>query len=446
MGIDFIGFRGTFDLVDKDIQKPIEYCLYARKSSESDERQAMSIDSQVKEMYAMAKRDNLEIKEIRQESHSAKESGQRPVFNSLLSDLRKSVFNGILTWAPDRLSRNAGDLGMLVDLMDQGKLAQIRTFSQSFSNNPNEKFLLMILCSQAKLENDNRGINVKRGIRAKCEMGWRPGPPPIGYFNRSFAGTKDIVIDPDRAETVKEMFHRVAELGHSGRVIKIWMDKEKFTTRAGKSLPLSQIYQILKNPFYYGRFEYPVKSGIWYQGKHPPLITKEIYNQVQHQLITAPKAKWGSKVVIFKGLFKCGRCKDNIIGEEKIRKVKVGPSRRHVYYHCARQMGECREDYINEEKLIKEIIRYINFMEIAHPNFLNFEGPLSQSIETYRTTREEILYQQNINPKCNPMGMKEYSQYILYNGTIEEKRDLVKALGRQMYIQNQTITSSPTAT
>lgn len=71
----------------------------------------------------------------------------------------------------DRLSRNAGDLGSLVDLMDSNKLQQIRTYGQSFSNTPNEKFLLMILCSQVKLENDNRGVNVKRGIRAKCETG-----------------------------------------------------------------------------------------------------------------------------------------------------------------------------------------------------------------------------------------------------------------------------------
>ena len=162
----------------------IEYCLYARKSSESDERQAMSIDSQIHEMRTLATRDHLEIKEIREESHSAKESGHRPVFNQLLSDIRAGMFSGILTWAPDRLSRNAGDLGMLVDLMDQGKLAQIKTFSQSFSNNPNEKFLLMILCSQAKLENDNRGINVKRGLRAKCEAGWRPGSCPTGYYER----------------------------------------------------------------------------------------------------------------------------------------------------------------------------------------------------------------------------------------------------------------------
>lgn len=101
-------------------QEPIKtrYCLYSRKSSESEERQVLSIDSQVKEMLQIAERDGLEVVEIRRESHSAKNSGQRPVYNELIEDIRKGRFNGILTWAPDRLSRNAGDLGSLVDLMD----------------------------------------------------------------------------------------------------------------------------------------------------------------------------------------------------------------------------------------------------------------------------------------------------------------------------------------
>jgi len=273
----------------------IEYCLYARKSSESDERQTMSIDSQVKEMKDLAQKNNILIKEIRQESHSAKSSGQRPVFNQLIADIKTGIFNGILTWAPDRLSRNAGDLGMLVDLMDQEKLLQIKTFSQTFTNNPNEKFLLMILCSQAKLENDQKGINVKRGIRAKCELGWRPGPPPIGYFNRSFAGVKDIVVDPDRGATITEMFRKVAEEKASGRTIKKWLDDIKFTSRSGNEIHLSMIYLMLKNPFYTGEFEYPVKSGNWYKGSYPPLISKETFNKVQKQLITCPKPKWGEK-------------------------------------------------------------------------------------------------------------------------------------------------------
>jgi len=164
---------------------PLQYCLYARKSSEDDERQALSIDSQIKEMVAVAQREKIEIAEIRRESHSAKASGQRPVFNQLLGDIRGGMFSGIVAWAPDRLSRNAGDLGSLVDLMDSKHLEEIRTHGQKFTNSPNEKFLLMILCSQAKLENDNRGINVKRGLKNKAEMGVRPGVAPLGYLKMS---------------------------------------------------------------------------------------------------------------------------------------------------------------------------------------------------------------------------------------------------------------------
>lgn len=397
----------------------------------------MSIDSQIKEMKDLARKENLLISEVRQESHSAKISGKRPVFAQLLFDIGKGVFNGILTWAPDRLSRNAGDLGMLVDLMDQEKLLQIRTFSQMFSNNPNEKFLLMILCSQAKLENDQKGINVKRGIRAKCEMGWRPGPPPIGYFNRSFAGVKDIVVDPERGPVIKEMFKKVSENGDSGRMIKRWLDGIGFTTRANKKLTLSIIYQMLKNPFYYGEFKYPIKDGVWYLGKHQPLISKATFNKVQEQLKTSAKSPWGEKIITFKGIFKCGVCKGNIIGEDRFRKRKNGlPPRQHIYYHCARQLKSCPEPYISEEKLVKQILRYINFMNIAHPDFLKLTYKLQNSVSTYKSIREEILCEQNINPNRDSIDPVNFARYILMNGSIQEKRDLVLALGKQMYIKN----------
>ena len=101
------------------VAQKVKYCLYARKSTEQDEKQALSIDSQIKEMMAIAERDGLEIVDIRREAHSAKDSGQRPIFKELLEDIRRGRYTGILTWAPDRLSRNAGDLGSVVDLMDE---------------------------------------------------------------------------------------------------------------------------------------------------------------------------------------------------------------------------------------------------------------------------------------------------------------------------------------
>lgn len=67
---------------------------------------------------AIADRLNLNIVTIKREAHFAKDSGQRPVFKELLEEIRNGTYDGIMAWAPDRLSRNAGDLGSLVDLMD----------------------------------------------------------------------------------------------------------------------------------------------------------------------------------------------------------------------------------------------------------------------------------------------------------------------------------------
>lgn len=95
----------------------LKYCLYACKSTESEERQVLSIESQVKEMLELAAKENINVVDIRRESHSAKSTGERLVFNELLGDIQSGKFNAIITWAPDRLSRNAGDLGAIVDLI-----------------------------------------------------------------------------------------------------------------------------------------------------------------------------------------------------------------------------------------------------------------------------------------------------------------------------------------
>ena len=124
-----------------------------------------------------------------------------------------------------------------------------------------------------------------------------------------------------------------------------------------------------------------------------------------------------------------------------MRKRKVGEPRRHVYYHCARQMNKCTEPYISEEKLIKQILRYINFMNIAHPNFLKLTEVLKTNIASYLSIREEILYEQDISPNSRPLDSVNFARYILSNGTIQEKRDLVKALDRQLFIKNGYITS-----
>jgi site-specific DNA recombinase len=420
------------------IEEKIKYCLYARKSTESDEKQALSIDSQIKEMLQIAEREGLEIIDIRRESHSAKDSGQRPVYQELLEDIRRGRFNAVLTWAPDRLSRNAGDLGTLVDLMDQKLLLEIRTYGQHFRNSPNEKFLLMILCSQAKLENDNKSINVKRGLRTRVEMGLLPGRAPTGYLKEKRMDRKcESILDPDRAPIIRKMFEKVAYERWSGRKVYHWLKFEmNLKTAAGnKNLTLGNLYTILQNPFYYGVFEYPKNSGSWYQGKHEPLITKELFDAVQAQIKTNI-LRVESKEFAFTRLMECGLCGSGITADEKFKKLKHGGVNRHVYYGCTKVRDRfCKCGYLNEDELIEQLV---NLMDTIDINEIGIREKIKTEVERFKKFQSCLL---GIKEKIlvQDIDIRAYIKYLLREGTMAEKRELLGCLKGKMFLKEKQI-------
>lgn len=431
---------GTTALIGNPIVLPAikpRYCLYARKSSEQDELQALSIDSQIKEMLQIAERENLEIIDIRREAHSAKDSGQRPVYKELLEDIRRGRFNAILTWAPDRLSRNAGDLGSLVDLMDQKLLLEIRTYGQHFRNSPNEKFLLMILCSQAKLENDNKSINVKRGLKTRVEMGLWPAPAPTGYLKEKRLDRKcETLIDPLRAPIIKQMFEKVAYEKWTGRKLYHWLKFEiNFKTVGNKNLSLGNIYRILDNHFYYGTFEYPIKSGSWYQGKHEPIISKELFNSVQLQ-VKSQFVRTEGKEFAFTKLMTCGSCGSGITADEKFKKQKNGNIHRYVYYGCTKSKDRnCKESYINEKDLIEQFKSLVERVDLDE---LEINEKIKLDVERFNKFRKMVL---GVKDKVTSKGIdiKEYMNYVLVEGSNVEKREVISCLKSQIEIKNKVI-------
>jgi len=403
---------------------PTKYCLYARKSTESEERQVLSIDSQIKEMLQMAEREGLEIVAMKRESHSAKETGQRPVFNEIIEEIRAKKYNGILTWAPDRISRNAGDLGKIVDLMDAGLLEEIRTYGQKFSNNPNEKFLLMILGSQAKLENDNRGINVKRGLRTRVEMGLWPGVAPLGYFNQKHMDKKcEVIIDEDRAPIVKKIFEKMAYDKMSGRKIHQWLKFEiNFKTPGNHSLALGNIFRIIQNDFYYGTFEYPRESGNWYKGKHEPIVSKELFDKANEQL-KRDKIVRQSHEFAFTKLMICGLCGSGISAEEKYKQLKNGTVAKYIYYGCGRSRDrQCKNTYLKEEELIEQFIRV---MDEVNLNEVGIKYKFEEELKRFNKFQKGVLGTTNTTVKHKEVDMRAYAKYILRDGTNEEKRELM---------------------
>jgi DNA invertase Pin-like site-specific DNA recombinase len=416
----------------------VKYCLYARKSTESEERQILSIESQVHEMLQIAEREGLEIVDIRRESHSAKDSGQRPVFKEILMYIKSGRYSGILTWAPDRLSRNAGDLGSLVDLIDQKALIEIKTYGQVFSNSPSDKFLLMILCSQAKLENDNKSVNVKRGLRTRCEMGLWPAPAPTGYLNEKRIDRKGyVMIDTERAPVIKKMFEKVAYEKWSGRKIYHWLKFEMNfrSSTSNKPLTLSNIYKLLQTPFYYGKFEYPVKSGNWYTGKHEPLINIELFEKVREQLKRS-EITHERKDYAFSRLMTCGLCGSGICAEDKYKKLKNGGTAHYIYYGCNRSKNlDCKCGYLREEELIKQLVEMIDKIEVDQ-KFI--KGKFEQERERMVTFQKQFYGVKQSKLEIE-FDSKKYTEHILTEGTVEEKREMLANLDTRITMKNKII-------
>jgi len=419
-----------------NLEVPVRYCLYARKSSEEEEKQALSIDSQIREMMQMAQRDSLNIIDVYKESHSAKDANQRPVFNKLIEDIKSGKFNGIVCWHPDRLSRNAPDLGTVVDLLDKKLLVEIRTYGQRFTNNPNEKFLLMILGSQSKLENDNRSINIKRGLRTRLEMGLWPTTAPTGYLNSNRTDQRcQSFIDPARGPVIKQMFEKVGYDHWSGRKIYYWLKEINFTTRTGKALSLSNIYLILKNTFYYGMMEYPRGGGKWYQGKHETLIDKDLFELVKTQLIRTEIVN-RDREYAFTRLIKCGHCGSGISAEGKTKIQKNGNIHHYIYYSCSRFNDHgCKCGYIREEELIRQLE---NMMDQIDLNEIGIKQKIKAEVERHKKFQAGLLGIKS-KIKVADIDIRSYTKYILREGTIYEKRELLGCLKSRLILKDKIL-------
>lgn len=190
------------------------------------------------------------------------------------------------------------------------------------------------------------------------------------------------------------------------------------------------VYLMLRNPFYYGYFEFPVGSGTWYKGSHEPLITKELFDEVQKELNNGhPPRIWGKKEFAYKGIFRCYSCGTSICGEEKYRKRKSGIVKHHIYYHCTKSRNsKCKEPFITEKELIKEIKKQIEKLDNeVISSSLNNE--IKESLKQYEPIVKEINFYTNDEYEYDGnVSLKDLVLYASTKAATSEKRKLLTQL------------------
>ena len=318
-----------------------KFFLYARKSTDVEDKQVLSIEAQLTELREFAKRENLEIVEELVEKQSAKIPG-RPIFNEMFARIERGEANGILAWHPDRLARNCVDGGKIIYLLDTGGLAGLKFPQFWYENTAQGKFMLNIAFGQSKYYVDNLSENTKGGLGKKVRRGEYPGLAPVGYLND--VRTKSIVVDKKKSVIIRKAFELYGQNSSRLEDIVNFLAQHGILSSGGKKLHRDRISFILSNPFYYGHFRY---AGEVYEGKHQPVVSKKIFDKVREVMKQRGKPKGNPKIAKpFTNLLRCEECGRMITAE-----IQKG----HTYYRCTKKNIQCSQPYVREEELDRQL-------------------------------------------------------------------------------------------
>jgi len=330
----------------------MKYFIYARKSTEEDDRQVLSIEAQLVELKEFAAKEKLEIVASLCEAKTAKEPG-RTKFAEMLSLIEKGKADGIISWHPDRLARNSVDGGKIIHFVDRGLIKSLKFPTFWFEPTPQGLFMLNIAFGQSKYFVDNLRENVKRGLRQKIRNGVWPGWAPVGYLNNP--KTRGIDVDSDKASKVKKLFEMYATGAYTLHSLANWCKEKGLRGNLGKPLVIANIQKNLQNVFYLGLMKW---KGEIFEGQHEPLISKKLFDKCQEVMNKRGKVQEVRKHnFAFLGLLKCASCGCSITAE-----IQKG----HNYYRCTKKKGLCQEKhYLREEVLSGQIKSFLQKVSLS---------------------------------------------------------------------------------
>ena len=470
-----------------------KFFIYARKSTDSEDRQIRSIGDQISELQELAKKENLEIVDTIVEKQTAKKPG-RLLFAEMLKRIEAGEAVGILAWHPDRLARNSVDGGQIIYLVDTGVIQELKFPTFWFDPTPQGKFMLSIAFGQSKYYIDNLSENIKRGHRQKLKNGLWPQMAPLGYLNNK--ETKMIYVDKEKSPFIKKAFEAYATGNHTLKNLREIINGLGLVGKKGKMLSVSNFQYFLQSPFYYGVLRY---GGEFYEGKHKPIISKKLFDKVQEVMKrkSKPQKVETMKFFLYRGFFHCGECGFTITADKKIKKS----GKEYIYYYCTKKNPhhKCTQNvFTREEKISSQIkselqkvslpddcadwmIKELKTERIQSSKSSDFfvqklEKELSKldekleklmnaylesvlNIKEYQKAKNVLINQKQVlKDKLNAFEQKSNNRFELADKFIKDSkqakiivskenpegiRDFLKKIGSNFQIQNQNISFSP---
>jgi site-specific DNA recombinase len=333
--------------------------LYVRVSTDEQADKGYSQRAQEEVLRKFCDINNIDIREVVYEDHSAK-TFERPQWSRLLSNLKKAKgkINLVLFTKWDRFSRNAGDAYQMINILRKLGVEPQAIEQPLDLSVPENKMMLAFYLAAPEVENDRRALNTFHGMRRARKEGRYMGVAPVGYVNRiTEDGTKYISFHEPYATIMKWAFTEIARGIYA--VEEVWRQARRKGLKCGKT----SFWRALENPVYYGKIEVKSYRDEEYRlvdGVHDELISEKIFYDVQDVIDGKRKRQRpnvkaiSDEIFPLRGFLGCPRCHRMLTAS-----ASKGRNGRYHYYHCRATCG-CRfpaqqvnDKFVNELRKFK---------------------------------------------------------------------------------------------
>ena len=362
----------------------LRVAAYCRVSTDSDE-QATSYEAQV-EHYTeyIQKNPDWEFAGIyADDGISGTNTKKREEFNHMIDDCRAGNIDMVITKSISRFARNTLDCLKYIRQLKDMNIPVLFEKESINTMDAKDEVLITIMASLAQQESQSLSQNVKMGLQYRYQQ----GKVQINH-NRFLGYTKDadgnLIIDPEQAEIVKRIYREYLE-GLSMDKIAAGLERDGILTGAGgKKWHTSTINKILRNEKYIGdallqktyTTDFLNKTRVknnglvpqyYVEGNHEAIIPKDIYLQVQEELVRRRVVKTSANGK--KRSYSCNHCFSQIVicgecGEIFRRLHWNNRGVKSIVWRCISRLEstglECHARTINELDLQESVLTALN--------------------------------------------------------------------------------------
>ncbi len=330
-----------------------EYFAYIRVSTVRQGQTGTSLTEQRSAIERYARKWNLRtVREFEEQETAAKRG--RPVFRTMLDQLKRGRAAGVIMHKIDRSARNLRDWAELGELIDRGvevHFANENLDLYSRGGRLSADIQAVVAADYVR----NLREEVKKGIYGRINQGFYPMPAPLGYLDKGAGKAK--APDPVRSHLVNKAFELYSTGDYGIRMLAEKMYALGLRGKHGQRVSANSLAVMLHNPFYTGVI-YLKATREYYSGQHQPIVSKELYDQVQAVLsgktVPASNKKPLKEEFLFRKLLTCGTCQYRLIGERQ---------KGYRYYRC--HTKACPQKTIREESVTDAVFSVLEQMKFS---------------------------------------------------------------------------------